>query len=52
LPRVDIMMFTRNASSDLLQAPVDAEAKGIVIAVAERIRPAARAGHRMPNARA
>jgi L-asparaginase len=34
LPRVDIMMFYQGASSDLLQASVDAGAKGIVIAVA------------------
>jgi len=34
LPRVDIMMFYQGASSDLLQAAVDAGAKGIVIAVA------------------
>jgi len=34
LPRVDIMMFYQGASSDLLQASVDAGAKGVVIAVA------------------
>jgi L-asparaginase len=34
LPRVDILMFYQGASSDLLQAAVDAGAKGIVIAVA------------------
>lgn len=34
LPRVDIMMFYQGASSDLLQASVDAGAKGIIIAVA------------------
>jgi L-asparaginase len=34
LPRVDIMMFYQGASSDLLQAAVDAGAKGIIIAVA------------------
>src|SRR5258708_21265704 len=34
LPRVDIMMFYQGASSDLLQAAVDAGAKGVVIAVA------------------
>jgi len=34
LPRVDIMMFYQGASGDLLQAAVDAGAKGIVIAVA------------------
>lgn len=34
LPRVDIMMFYQGASSDLLQASVDAGAKGIVVAVA------------------
>jgi L-asparaginase len=34
LPRVDIMMFYQGASSDLLQASVEAGAKGIIIAVA------------------
>ena len=34
LPRVDIMMFYQGASSDLLQASVDAGAKGVIIAVA------------------
>jgi L-asparaginase len=34
LPRVDIMMFYQGASSDLLQASVDAGAKGVVVAVA------------------
>jgi L-asparaginase len=34
LPRVDITMFYQGASSDLLQASVDAGAKGIVVAVA------------------
>jgi L-asparaginase len=34
LPRVDIMMFYQGASGDLLQAAVDAGAKGVVIAVA------------------
>jgi len=34
LPRVDIMMFYQGASSDLLQASVEAGAKGIIVAVA------------------
>ena len=34
LPRVDILMFYQGVSGDLLQAAVDAGAKGVVIAVA------------------